>query len=279
MPIQAVLVAIAEDDEDHASAILWELDTLGVEVRVGAPGETLLVAYFAADERLPKRLREALAPLPGARVEPSAVPDVDWVARFRENFRGFDVGIFHIAPCWDLPVSLLPGQRLILVNPGRAFGTGTHESTRLCLRALADAFREASPQRVLDLGTGTGILAVACALLGASEVTGVDDDAEALESAREHAVKNGVRLDLRLGDGGRALEAGRYDLVVANLTAPLLRERAREIARLARPGGRLVLSGLLAQEAPSVVAAYAASGAVTEAVDGEWASLVFRVPA
>ena len=278
MPIQALLLSVAESDEDHASAILWELDTLGVEVQTAAPGEARLLAYFAADDGLLERLREALSRLPGARAWPTPVPEVDWVARFRETFRGFDVGVFHVAPPWDLPASLSPGQRLILLDPGRAFGTGTHETTRLCLRALEQAFAAQPPQRVLDLGTGTGILAIACALLGAREVTAIENDAEALASAREHAAKNGVHLDLRLGDCGRGLAAGAYDLVVANLTAPLLCERAGEIARLARPAGRLVLSGLLAEEAPSVVAAYASFGTLTQAVDGDWASLLLHIP-
>ncbi len=279
MPVQALLVTVAEDDEDRTSAILWEFDTLGVEVQSAAPGEVRLLAYFTAADGLFERLREALSRVPGSRAWPSAVPDVDWVARFRETFRGFDVGVFHVAPPWDLPASLPPGRRLIIVDPGRAFGTGTHETTRLCLRALERAFEKEPPQRVLDLGTGTGILAIACALLGARQVTAIENDAEALESAREHAAKNGVHLDLRLGDGGRGLDAGAYDFVVANLTAPILRERASEIARLARPAGRLVLSGLLGQEAPSVAAAYAGFGALTQAVDGEWAALLLNIPA
>lgn len=279
MPIQALLVSVAERDEDQASAILWELETLGVEVQGGPPGESRLLAYFTAAEGLLERLREALAKLPLARVEPSAIPDVDWVARFRQNFRGFDVGNFRVAPPWDPPASLLPKQRLILVDPGRAFGTGTHETTRLCLRAIEQIFADRAPRRVVDVGTGTGILAIACALLGAPDVTGIENDPEALESARGHAERNGVAVVLRLGDGGRGLEAAAYDLVLANLTAPLLCERADELARLARRDGELVLSGLLAEEAPGVIAAYQAFGAVLQTDDGEWASLRLRFPA
>ncbi len=278
MPIQAIVVTVAESDEDQASAILWELDTLGVEVLNAAPGESRLLAYFTPPEGLFERLREAFSCLPRARVEPAVVADVDWVARFRENFRGFDVGGFRVAPPWDPPASLLPSQRLILVDPGRAFGTGTHETTRLCLRAIERIFAEKTPQHVVDVGTGTGILAIACALLGASDVTGVENDPEALESARAHAARNAVRVSLCLGDGGRGLEARAYDLVLANLTAPLLRERAGEMARLASPGGLIVLSGLLLEEAPTVIAAYEAFGTVERTDDGEWASLVLRIP-
>jgi len=277
VPILALLVRVAEHDEDQASAILWEFETLGIEVQSGAPGESRLLAYFAEGHGLLARLREALAPLLGARVETAAIPDVDWVARFRENFRGFDVGRFVVAPPWDPPASLQPSQRLILVDPGRAFGTGTHETTRLCLRAIEQIFADEAPGRVLDVGTGSGILAIACALLGAPEVTGVENDLEALESAREHADRNGVRVGLRLGDGGRGLEVGAYDLVLANLTAPLLCERAEEIARLARPGGQLLLSGLLTEESPTVIAAYQRFGAVVRSDEGEWSSLRLRL--
>lgn len=272
-----MLVTIPEAAEDDASALLWDLGTLGVEVRAASGGATTLLAYFPAEAGLLARVGLGIASIAGARVEASAVPDVDWVERFRENFRGFDVGSFRIAPPWDRPERIEPGQHLILMDPGRAFGTGTHETTRLCLRALEQLFAERSVASLLDVGTGTGILAIAALQLGAGAATGVENDPEALDNAREHAALNGVAPQLVLGDGARGLEARAYDMVVANITAPLLRERAAEILATARPGGRVILSGLLADEADAVAAAYAHAGPITKSLDGEWACLVVRV--
>lgn len=272
-------VTLPEAHEDEATALLWGLETLGVEVRSTAPGEASLLAYFAGRVGLLDELRAALACLPDARVEPVAVPDVDWVARFREGFRSFRVGNFYVAPSWDKPATLLPRERLLLVDPGRAFGTGTHETTRLCLRALETIYAAGAPARVLDAGTGTGILAVAAALLGARLVVGVENDRDALLSAREHAQLNGVALRLVLGDGGAPFRPVAFDLVLANLTAPLLRERCGEISRLVRPGGTLVLSGILAEEADAVRVAYGRCGPPETLLDGEWAALRFTLPA
>jgi ribosomal protein L11 methyltransferase len=274
----AVNVTVTESQEDLATAILWELGTLGIEVRSAATGLVSLLAYFPARDALLSEVRTALGPLAGARAEATAVPDVDWVARFRESFRSFRVGGFYIAPPWDLPATLLPGERLLVLDPGRAFGTGTHETTRLCLRAVERAFREGRPTRVLDIGTGTGILAVAAALLGAPRVTGIETDPEALSSARAHARLNHVPLDLVMADGGRGLRAGAFDLVLANITAPLLRERCEEISALPRAGGVLVLSGLLAEEADAVRVAYGRCGRPETTYDGEWAAHQFTLP-
>ncbi len=278
MTVQAILVTVADADEETASTVLWELGTLGVEVQAGLPGHSRLLAYFPTDTEL-ATVRAALATLPGAVIEPAAVPDVDWVARFRENFRGFDVGSFRIAPPWDRPASVAAGEHLILMDPGRAFGTGTHETTRLCLRALEEAFVARPRASLLDVGTGTGILAIAALQLGASRVVGIENDPEALENAREHAALNGVTPELVRGDGARGVPAGSYDLVVANITAPLLRERAREILAAVKLGGRVILSGLLVDEAEAVTAAYSHAGPVERRLDGEWACLVVRMRA
>jgi ribosomal protein L11 methyltransferase len=162
------------------------------------------------------------------------------------------------------------------VDPGRAFGTGTHETTRLCLLAIETLAAEGPLGRVADIGTGAGLLAVAAAKRGARAVVGVDNDPEAVRSARRHARLNGVELGLVLADGGRALRPDLFDLVLANLTAPLLLERRDEIASLLAPGGALVLSGILGTEAAEVASAYSRVGAPRPRPDGEWTALEFR---
>jgi len=262
--------------EDAATLLLWEHGTAGVEVRAGAERQTVLLAYFEAARGLEDRLRQALSVVPGARLAHADVPAVDWLARYREGFRSFRAGGFWIAPCWDVPRS--PVEPVLIVDPGQAFGTGTHESTRLCLDAMADLCRASPPSSVLDVGTGSGILAVAAALRGARRVTAVDVDVEAVRCARRHAALNGVDLRLVQADGARAVRAGAFDLVLANISAPLLRERRDEIVAARSGAGTIVLAGFLAEDAPDLARAYGGAGVVERRDEGEWAALVVRGP-
>lgn len=268
--MRAWRVTVAADDEDLATAALWEAGTAGLEVCSAPEGRVLLLAYFA-DEAPPLTL--ALLP-PGAALEPTPVPEVDWVGRFRAGFRAFRVGRFVVAPTWDAPDG--PSPETLVVDPGRAFGTGTHETTRLCLGALEDLAARRPLGRTLDLGSGTALLAVAAARLGAGPVFASDIDPEATRSSTHHARLNGARLGVVRADGGRGLRAGSFDLVLANLMALLLVDRSSEIRSLLAPGGALVLSGLLVEDLPFVRDAFAACGAPVERLDGEWGALVYE---
>jgi ribosomal protein L11 methyltransferase len=256
-----------------ATALLWDLGTAGIEVTPGRGEEVALLAYFA-EGKDEGEVAAALAPLSGARVEATPVPEVDWVARFRESFRAFKAGRFRIAPPWDLPPDR---SDLLIVSPGRAFGTGTHETTRLCLAALETLAGEGPIGRMLDLGTGAGLLAVAAAKLGARGVTALDLDPEAIESARLHVRMNQVEVRLLRADGGRPFRRGVFDLICANLTVALLRERRDELGRLLAPGGTLILSGMLAADVRGLAKAYAGLGRVArQEEEGEWAALLVR---
>jgi ribosomal protein L11 methyltransferase len=269
VPIEAFRVLVGAEQEDAAVTALWEAGTLGIEVLM--QGERVaLVAYFPSAATSLAALSRSIA---GAEVRAAEVPELDWVARYREGFRAFEVAGFRIVPAWQAP--LAPDPRVLVVDPGRAFGTGTHQTTRLCLRALAE-LASRPLRRVLDLGAGTGLLGIAAARLGAETVVAVDLDPEAVSSARRHAALNGVALGLVRGDGGRALRRGAFDLVLANLAAPLLIDRCDEVASLVACGGTAVLSGLLATEQREVAAAYAPFGRVEPRLDGEWAALVLR---
>ena len=202
------------------------------------------------------------------------MPEVDWVEHFRAGFRAFRVGRFVVAPPWDAPDG--PSPDVLVVDPGRAFGTGTHETTRLCLGALEDLAARRPLGRTLDLGSGTALLAIAAGRLGACPVFASDIDPEATRSSRHHARINGVRLGVVRADGGRGLRAGSFDLVLANLMALLLVDRSAEIRSLLAPGGALVLSGLLVDDLPFVREAFAACGTPAERLDGEWGALVYE---
>src|SRR5260370_35872310 len=160
----AFRVTVPTADEDVATALLYEAGTTGIEVLPGPPGAVALLAYFPV-AGLAADLEEALRPLPAARVEPASVPEVDWVTRFRATFRGFAAGRFRIAPPWDLPADR---AAVIVLDPGRAFGTGTHDTTRLCLAALEARAGLRPLGRRMDARTGPGLHASATRRLCAS---------------------------------------------------------------------------------------------------------------
>jgi len=257
--------------EDAATTVLWEHGTMGIEVRPAGAHEVALLAYFPEAPSLQASLAAALAPLPGVHLQSAEVPDVDWVARYREGFRSFSVAGFRVVPPWELSVSDADANRLV-VDPGRAFGTGTHESTRLCLAFLRELAGRSPLGRVLDLGTGSGILAVAALRLGARTVTAIDLDPEALVAARDQGRLSGADLRLVRADLATALRPASFDLVLANIAAPLLVERADEIAALAAP--TLVLSGLLVADLDAVRRTYARQGRLEVRTDGEWAAVL-----
>ncbi len=261
-------VIVAAEREDEAAAALWEAGTCGVEVKPRQDGQVELLAYF---ETPPDEAALART-LPQARVETAAVPEVDWVARFREGFRPFRVGRFVVSPRWE---ALPPSPERLVVDPGRAFGTGTHETTRLCLEALEDLALRRPLGRLLDLGSGTALLAVAAGRLGACPVFASDLDPEATAASTLHARINETSVHVVRADGGTAFCPGTFDVVLANLMALLLIDRADEIRSLVAPGGALVLSGLLTEDAPRVRDAFAACGAPRERALGEWVALVF----
>ncbi len=182
---------------------------------------------------------------------------------------------FRLRPPGD---GLGPPGPLDLVLGGSAFGGGAHPTTARCLAALA-GLAPLDGLEVLDLGSGSGVLALAALRLGAARSTCADVNPEAVAAARANGDANGLaaRLEHRLASAGD-LPAGAFDLVVANIGGELLLERAAEVAALARPGGRILLSGLLAGWEDALAAAYAAQGAAEEArwLDGGFCALLVR---
>jgi len=275
----AFRITASEADEDRLVALLWELGTEGAEVQPAEPGRLTLLAYFQNQPELADRLRARLADAgPVLCIEPAEIPKVDWVEEFRSNFEPLSVGSFWIAPPWRRPVFERPRERLIIIDPGQAFGTGTHESTRLCLAALEELEHEAPLGRTIDLGAGTGILALAAAQLGAHSVTAVDIDLACVTAAQHHAALNASELHVVRGNAGQPFSKGRFDLVLANLTSALLIERRDEIGDLCAPRARIVLSGLLVADLDLVTDAYSSLGLAHSRLMGEWAALLVKLP-
>lgn len=221
------------------------------------------------------RLAAALQPL-GIAVRRVEIEDEDWAARSQADLRRVTVGAITVAPPWDVP-SATAGP-LVVVQPSTGFGTGHHETTRLCLALLQEA--PVTGRRVLDLGTGSGVLALAAWRLGAAEVDAVDHDADALRNAAENLRLNNAGDDIALRHAEFAATAlPPADLVVANLTGALLQRAAAGIARLVRPGGTLIVSGILAGELDAVLQALGQRLVLQETrEEGEWRAARLTAP-
>jgi ribosomal protein L11 methyltransferase len=213
---------------------------------------------------------------PGVVLEVESLADQDWSAVWKQHFHPLELapGLW-VAPPWE-PDPPGPGL-VVLIDPGQAFGTGHHASTALCLRRLARLARQgrlAGP--VLDVGCGTGILALAALRLGAGRAVAVDSDPLAVAACRANARLNRLADGLEAGQTPLARLPGAYPLVLANLSARVLRELAPELAARVAPGGELVASGLLAGQAERVRAALEERGLalVERASLGQWCSLV-----
>jgi ribosomal protein L11 methyltransferase len=247
-------------------------------------GPWLLEAYFAREPD-EAAIRELVRPVVGAEADKAVflpLEQQDWVKASLEGLNPVRAGRILVHGSHDRE-QRRPNDVAIEIEAALAFGTGHHGTTKGCLLAFADEVKRRTPRRVLDVGTGTGILAFAAAKLLKREVVAGDIDPEAIRVARENARLNGIGAYLRLfvGPGVRSALAnrpGRFDLIFANILAKPLRLLAPSLARVAAPNGTLILSGLLARDVPGVVSAYAAQGWHLERrydLEG-WAALVMK---
>ncbi|HET7837274.1 MAG TPA: 50S ribosomal protein L11 methyltransferase [Variovorax sp.] len=200
------------------------------------------------------------------------VPEQDWVRLTQSQFAPVEITPeFWIVPTWHEPPA--QARQVIRLDPGLAFGTGTHPTTRMCLRWIATR-GGLTGQRVLDYGCGSGILAIGAAKHGATDIDAVDIDPAAVESTELNADANGVRLKAGLPDAS----AGRYDVVLANILATPLKVLAPLLCAHVAPGGALVLAGILERQADELKAAYAPYAAleVSDSEDG-WILMTARL--
>ena len=287
----AATVSIDHEAAEAVTNFLWEAGATGV-VEEAAGGATLLRAFFPPGTD-PAELRErvtgyldtlralALPVGPGA-VDMTPVRDEAWAEAWRAHFHPVPVGRrLLVCPPWETPPVPPDGPAgprvVIVIEPGRAFGTGGHATTRGCLELIERTIGVTPAERVLDVGTGSGILAIAAACLGAPQVLAIDIDPDAVLAARENAVRNAVadRVRVELGSLDGCPE-GAHDLVLANLLGPTLVTLAPTLARSVASRARLVLGGLIVPEVPLVVAWFVPEGVSrVEGVEREsWAALL-----
>lgn len=264
----SVTIPCAPEDKELLIAELWDVGTEGI-VEGDAPGGPDLRAFFNDRETAMIFARRY-------GVEVQEEEDRDWQAEMREGWEAFPAGDrFWLAPSWRTEPAP-DGRFRIEINPGLAFGTGRHETTLLCIEAIESVI---SPnQRVLDLGTGSGILAIAAALLGAGRVYACDIDTEAVPVARDNFRTAGMEIGTFAGSL-RSVASGSLDVVIANINAVTLSAIALDLIRILKPGGIAVTSGFRWDERGRVGATMSRLGMriLEERQKGPWGCLVLAV--
>jgi len=237
--------------------------------------------YFHTADARDQAARALPDSFPTMQFESVDVPDEDWAARSQAALRAVRVGGIIVAPPWDVPTAeqlaamtrggLRP--QVIVIQPSMGFGTGHHATTRLCLNALQQF--NVRGGTIIDVGTGSGVLAIAAQRLGASRVIAIDDDPDAIAAARENAQRNGAVIDMRVADL-RHIALSRFDLVLANLTGGLLMQSAGRLQDLTTPRGPMILSGFTREEEPAVLAAFPRLVTVDRAQEDEWVCVTLQ---
>lgn len=276
-----VSIITSEIDSDVAASVLMDAGAAGVELSGGSVPEALsdeyalpeaateqvvVSAYFGEDgfdallENIKNRLGEVFSDseegVPDVALE--TVADTDWNENFKKNFKAFRAaGCFVVKPSWeDYPAS---EQDIVLeIDPGMAFGTGDHESTRMCL-ALLERFMVPGAS-VLDVGTGSGILGMAAMKLGAIRVLALDYDPVSVTVARKNATNNGVEMEVRQSDLLKNADEGTYNIVLANIVADILIRLNADIGKYLSEKGVYILGGIIEERLEDVKASLVRGG-------------------
>jgi ribosomal protein L11 methyltransferase len=287
-----VSVTVVPEAAEAVAEVFSRYAPQGVVIDQGTGGETVpqqvtVKAYLVVDDDIAERRRKVEEGLWHLHHIWPVIPDPvftqiqdrDWTAGWKESIPVLHLGRrIVIKPSWREYV-VQPAELLLEMDPGLAFGTGLHPTTQLCVEALEDLVRPG--MRVLDLGTGTGILALVAAKLGAEDILAVDNDVNAVAVARRNARVNAVAHQIRVLHGSLAEVGEPYDLVVANILAHIIIAMAAAgLAARMRRGGTLVVSGILEEQADEVAAALIAQGlSVVERRQREnWMALIAQKP-
>ena len=266
-------VARSPDFDDTLALTLDDAGPIAVEERAGVHWRVFFDAAPARDEAA-GLIRSRLGSM--LDVTPVAVEDEGWAVKVQQDLGAVRVGRFVVAPPWDVPAegpaSGPEAPVVIVIEPSMGFGTGHHQSTRVCLLALQEL--DLADARVLDAGTGSGVLAIAAARLGASSVIALDNDPDAVAAARDNVTRNGLEATVTCEVADlAALDATPSRVVVANLTAFLLRRFANRLAAAVAPGGHLVTSGFTADQVPLVLDAFPGFVTCAREEEDDWVCL------
>lgn len=293
-----ITLTVAPELSDAAAGFLADLTGRGVETSTGGKGAAILTArvigYLSRDEndtdlgdQLTKidlfieALTKQFPDRAAAARQLDTIREEDWGRIWKAHFKPLPITRrLVIKPTWER-YEAGADEFVIEMDPGLAFGTGHHASTRLALTLIDEIFAAAGtkPARALDVGTGTGILAMGCALLGSREVIAIDNDPDAVAAARDNVAGNHLEKIISVSGDDLASLDGSFDLISANITQDVLRQLAPDLVRLLTPGGRLILAGILrGGQDEAIVRHYTALGLVHDRTTYkyEWAALVFH---
>ncbi len=279
---------IAQDFEEGVSNFLIEHGAAGIEELEGDLENVKLRTYFPEDgkekrtlqalSRYLKSLRRIAPEHPLTKIKTASIPEQDWSENWKRYFKPIQVtSKFIIKPPWS-KIRLGRDQIPIEINPGMAFGTGTHATTALCIRALEERMRNKGLS-VLDVGTGSGILSIIAAKLGAKEVLGLDIDPVAVENAIENVEKNGVSNIVKIKKGSISVIHKKFDVVVANIDFKKLRRMRKPLLNHLGNKGLLILSGILEKEEDRIRLHYLETKRlrwIKTTRENEWACLIFK---
>lgn len=283
----ALEIDLPEEEAEPLQGALDETGTLGLEVRDAslklppgapplAPGRVQLRAWFAEEAEVQAAAQRVREEFPGALVRTEAVEPEDWAETWKRHVRPVRAGRIWVGPPWEL-ANRGDAPVAVVIEPGMAFGTGDHPTTALCLAALDEALARRGAASVLDVGTGSGVLAIAARKLAAGRVVGNDIDPHAVRIARENAEKNGAE-GIELSERPLERIGGAFDVVVANLFSGVICQLAPRLAARLAPGGELLVSGILAPQADEVIAALQREGLALreQRVRGEWSLIALE---
>jgi ribosomal protein L11 methyltransferase len=281
----SLTVELPEAQSEAVQDALHEAGAMGLEVRdqeaalmpgvrAPQPGEAIVIAYFEDREGAEAAQAQVAEDFPGARLQLEEKEQQDWSEQWKTLIRSVQVGRLWVGPPWEAAGAPQDKVRIV-IEPKMAFGTGDHPTTSLCLAAVDDFLAGHPGASVLDVGTGTGVLAIAAKKLGAGRVVGTDNDPVSVELAQENALSNGTP-DVEMSGKELTEVEGTFDLVVANILANTLIHLAPLIARKTK--SKLVLAGVLVHQRADVEKAYADLGFTVDpgATQGEWVRIDLR---
>lgn len=272
-----IIITAPEESRDALISKMSEMGAIGFIEQDGG-----LIGYFEPNQS-PVEIRDKLGKFRSVlrvsgldasfSLSHTVLPEKDWNETWKKNFTPIDVGDnLTIIPSWlQSATDRIP----IIIDPGMVFGTGHHETTRTCICMIEKIARAGNKRRFLDIGTGTGILAIGASRLGFEQVTAIDIDPLAVDAARRNAEANSL-TNIEVIEGTIQAVSARFDLIAANLLVEILTGIAPELSDRLEPGGRAILSGLLIGQENSVIEAMVSAGLTFQEkiIDGKWVSLV-----
>lgn len=275
------------------ASFITDLTGSGVEIAddQDSADQAYIIGYLAGDDPgLSDKLAairsyladifEQLPQFPQASLALDSIEDQDWHRKWKESFKPFHLSdTIVVKPSWE-EYSPNPDEKVIEIDPGMAFGTGLHASTRLATELMESRFSSipSLPESVLDVGTGTGILAIGAALLGCKKITAIDNDPDAIAAAVDNIAANRLTGMIKASTTDLAELTGPYEMILANIIHNTLVEMAPTLAKLLAPGGVLILAGILSgKQAENIISIYNDAGLtmIERRSSGEWSALSF----